>query len=85
MRKRVGRPSRQRRVIATSQMFEGQLEDLTSALLEAEGALRYQRERVERVEWELGVIERPLLRALKAQGSDVADRRDLRLRLGLPA
>ncbi len=62
-----------------------QLEELGGLLLEAEGALALERERRQLAERELVVVERALLRLLQSGGSEVADRRDMRLWLGLPA
>jgi hypothetical protein len=61
------------------------LEVLGEALIEAEGALALERERRRVAERELALVERALLRLLQSGGSEVADRRDLRLELGLPA
>jgi hypothetical protein len=61
------------------------LEELAGALIEAEGALAFQRERAHLAEYELAVLYRAHLRLLRALGSEAGDRRDVRLGLGLPA
>jgi hypothetical protein len=64
---------------------ERQLAELGWQLIEAEGALDFQRRRAARAEYELAVVESALLRLLQAVGSEVADLRDLRVGLGLSA
>jgi hypothetical protein len=62
-----------------------QLEELSCLLLEAEGALALERSRRRRAERDLVVVESALLRLLRATGARAADRREMRLELGLPA
>ncbi len=68
---------------ASEASLQGQIEDLSAELVEAQNSTGAANRRAELAEDELAVFESALLRLLRATGSKVADRRDVRLFLGL--
>ncbi len=68
---------------ASETSLQRQVEDLSAALVEAETSAGVANRRAELAEDELAVFESALLRLLRATGSKVADRRDVRQFLGL--